>query len=257
VQAIAPLQQVAPPRAPNLVGLSTNDAYRALSQLGLGAKYVYLDTPDDAVLYHHVAATVPAAGAFVTDGVVNLQIARPRAPTFAGALSVIDVIRRDGFDFDQGRYEQILRGADMVLREDKTAIPHVDINGRTYYTTKGLFVEPSDGAVFAVPGAYGISPDQYPGGLGSAPNYVACSQALSQSRAAYLNLPRPDEYGTDLVFCALTSSRQIAVVHFRKGDIACCGKDNYKFYVAVFPIQKIKPMRAKSVLEPVRRVTSP
>lgn len=125
--------------------------------------------------------------------------------------------------------------------------------GSTYYTTKGLFVEPSDGAVFAVPGLYGVT-DRFPGGLGSAPNYFACSQTLLEpkQRARYLNLPQNDRFGgSDLVFCALTAKRQIAVVQFRLADMTCCGKDNYKFYVALFPLQKFQGLRSrKAVVSP-------
>jgi hypothetical protein len=238
------------PRAPDVLGLTLADAFSAISRVNLTSKVVYVDTVDDSVLYNHVGAQIPAAGAVALDGVVTLQVPRPGARIFAGALSLIDVVRRDGFDLDQGRYEQILRGADMVLREDQTSIPHVEpSNGSTYYTTKGLFVEPSDGTVFAVPGVYGVYADQQPGGLGSALNYSACSQTLATSRAPYLNLPRADSYGKDLIFCALTSNRQIAVVQFRHSDMTCCGKDNYKFYVAVFPLQKSQGLRTRQALE--------
>jgi hypothetical protein len=248
------LQGLALPRAPDLIGLSLLDAYTALSHVGLSSKDVYLDTPNDSVLYDHVGSTIPAAGAAVTNGVVILQIPRPTTRNFVGALSLSDAIRRDGFDLDEGRYEQILRGADIVLREDKTPIPHFEpVNGSTYYTTKGLFVEPSDGAAFAVDASQQVSADRYPGGLGSAPNYYFCSQALSKSRAQYLNLPRADSYGTDLVFCVLTSNRQIVVVQFRHTDMTCCGKDNYRFLIAVFPSQKFQGLRTrKSVVAPAR-----
>jgi len=251
-----PISAVALPRAPDVVGLSLSEAFSALSRVNLSSKLVYVETVDDSVLYNHVGSQIPAAGAAVSDNIVTLQVPRPAARIFAGALSLIDVIRRDGFDLDEGRYEQILRGADMVLREDQTSIPHFEpVNGSTYYTTKGLFVEPSDGTVFALPGAYGVYADQHPGGLGSAPNYSACSQTLSKSRSTYLNLPRADSYGKDLIFCALTSSRQIAVVQFRHSDMTCCGKDNYKFYVAVFPLQKFQGLRARKAVDTPYRPT--
>jgi hypothetical protein len=229
VQASPVVQALNRPRAPDMVGLSLDEAHDVLSPLGLSSKIVYVETLDDSVSYNHVGSQIPAAGAFVNDDVVIVQVPRPASRVFAGALSLIDVVRRDGFDLDEGHYEQIYRGADMVLRQDPG---------------KGLFVEPSDGATFAVPGFYGVT-DRFPGGLGSAPNYYACSQAVMKSPARYLNLPGTQNNGEDLLFCARTSRGQIAVVQFRKIDMTCCGTDNFKFYVAIFPVQKGVALRSR------------
>jgi hypothetical protein len=244
-RASAVLLAQALPRVPNLVGLPLLDAYRMVSGAGLADKLTYLDTTDQSVPYDHVGATIPAAGAPVPGGIVELQVPRPATRNGVGALSLSDVIRRDGFDFDEGRYEQILRGADMVLREDKTPIPHSDPSGHVYYTFKGLFVEPSDGAVFAVDRTDSVSADRHPGGLGSAPNYYFCSQALAQPRVPFINLPRGDFYGRDVIFCVLTSKREIAVVQFRNSDMECCGGTNFKFYIAVYPPQVSQTLRAR------------
>ena len=233
------------PRVPNLTGLTIADAHNIVSRAGLTSKFTYLTTGDPTVLYNHVGATNPAAGEPVPSRIVEFLIPRPATRDGIGALSLSDVIRRDGFDLDEGRYEGILRGADVVLREDQTPIPHVDINGRTYYTFKGLFVEPSDGAVFAVAPNDGLSGDEHPGGLGSAYNYDSCMRAFAQNRVPYLNLPRGDAYGHDLLFCVQTSRRQIAVVQFRNNDMQCCGGSNYKFHIALYPQQVSQELRAR------------
>ena len=243
-RASAVLLAQALPRVPNLVGLPLLDAYRMVSGAGLSDKVTYLDTTDQSIAYDHVGATIPAAGAPVPGGVVELRIPRPATRNGVGALSLSDVVRRDGFDLDEGRYEQILRGADLVLREDKTPIPHTETNGHTYYTFKGLFVEPSDGAVFAMDRTDSVSADRHPGGLGSAPNYYFCSQALVNSRVPFIGLPRGDFYGRDVIFCVLTSNREIAVVQFRNSDMECCGGTNFKFYIAVYPRQLAQGVRA-------------
>jgi hypothetical protein len=254
VRTSAVLLAQALPRVPNLIGLSVNDANGILSGASLSSKYTYLNVVDQSVLYNHVGATIPAAGAVVPGGIVELQIPRPATRDGIGALSLSDVIRRDGFDLDEGRYEQILRGADMLLREDMTPIPTIEpTDGHTYYMFKGLFVEPSDGAVFAADPSYRLMDDVYPGGLGSALNYEFCSGALTQSRAPYINLPRGDYFDHDILFCVLTSSRQIAVVQFQGSDRKCCGANNYKFHIALYPKQTVPALRArKSVATPYR-----
>jgi len=239
-RAAAALLAKALPRVPDVVGKSVDDAYKALSNAGFSPKYTYLAAPDRSVLYNHVRGTVPAAGTLLPRGsTVELQIPHPASRLGIGALSLSDVERRDGFDLDEGRYEEVFRGADVVLREDKTPIPHAGTNGSaTYYTFKGLYVEPSDGAVFARDSHLDVDD------LGSAINYSVCEEALRQLRTPFLGLPGGDYGLADLIFCVLTSKGQIAVVQFRTSDNPLYTVSNFKFHHALFPLQGTVPVKA-------------
>ena len=221
------------PRVPYVVGLSNDSANHVLSLAGFYTKTTYLDRPVQSVAYDHVAATIPIAGTLAPKQTrVEIQIPRPVSRPAIGHLSLNDFVRRDGFDLDEGRYEEIFRGADMVLRQDNNPITNVDSNGHKYLTAKGTYFEPSDGAFFALDIHSQLRVDD----LGFARNYTVCAEQLQQQRQAYINVNAKSETGAGVTFCVLTSKRQIAVVQIRNGENSLHDID-YKFYTALFPLQ--------------------
>lgn len=229
-------------RVPDVVGLIAIEAAGAVRLAGLEPTENYLDEPDPSILYGHVRATVPAAGAWVADGVVELQIPRAASRIGIGALGLSDLERRAGFDLDEGRYEEIFRGADIVLRKYENQPRIEPQDGHTYYAGGGLYIEPSDGAVLApLDSEHGIS--QY--GLGSYFAYTGCVLALKQAPKARIEILRANGLET---FCVLTSRQQIAAVQFRTSD-----NDNsdgkltdFKFHHAIFPRQ-LRPLQQQAL----------
>ncbi len=241
-------------RVPAVEGLHWLDAEKALIQAGFKYKETLLDKPDASVLYGHVRATIPPAGTLATPGQeIELQFPRAASRLGIGALGLSDVERRAGFDLDEGRYEEIDRGADIVLREYKSE-PHVDpVDGKTYFWGGGLYIEPSDGAVLA-------SLDLNLPSEGSFYFYLACDDALNsvgptrQTRTARIFISRGGQ------FCVLTSKHQIAVVLFRSDDNRDVrGVTDYQFHYAIFPPQVALPSRDSIQLKnsPAREVVIP
>ncbi len=245
VQRMGPSPGV--PRIPNVVGLLFTDADSALLLAGFKTKRTFEDAPDPSVLYGHVRATVPGAGALAKAGdVVELKIPRAASKVGIGALSPSDVERRDGFDLDEGQYQEMTRGADVVLRAYKDE-PKIDSNGHTYYTGHGLYIEPSDGAILAyLDDTRDI--DAY--GLGSYPFYAQCEDALEHRRFPSLRIDNPDTYTT---FCVKTSEYQIAVVQFRGNENPCCSVTDYKFHYALFPPELLPRPRLPTELKRIRK----
>ncbi len=177
-------------RVPDVVGVNYWDAERALRQAGFEPTSTFQDEPDPSVLYGHVRATVPAAGMLAADGKVELQIPRAASRLGIGALSLSDLERRAGFDLDEGRYEEMLRGADIVLRKYENEPRIEPSNGSTYYAGGGVYIEPSDGAVLAslndVRHIRGY-------GLGSYFYYGECERALKRKRVARVEISRPND----------------------------------------------------------------
>lgn len=229
------------PRVPNVVGLLFTDAESALIQAGFKPKRTFEDEPDPSIFYGHVRATVPAAGMLATDAVVEMKIPRAASRVGIGALGLSDLERRTGFDLDEGRYEEIFRGADIVLRKYENE-PRVDENGHTYYAGGGLYIEPSDGAVLA---ALDDVRDIDSYGLGSALFYAQCAYRLKQPRTARVEIAHPND-GVATI-CVLTSKHQIAVVQFRLSDNPYNGVTDYKFHHAIFPPQPalVRPVDPK------------
>ncbi len=152
LQASAPdHRRIAGKRVPDVVGLLPVEAQSALYKLGFKTKWTFEAKPDPSTPYGHVRATVPPAGTLVTGNAPQVEILIPGVASLVGigALSVSDLERRDGFDLDEGHYQEIYQGADIVVRK-RDQQKHVESDGHTWYDGGGIYVEPSDGAVFSV-----------------------------------------------------------------------------------------------------------
>jgi hypothetical protein len=220
------------PRVPSVVGLYLPDAENALHSAGYEPELIYEDEPDPSVTHGHVRATDPPAGTLAAGGVVEVRIPRAASRVGIGSLSTDDLARRTGFDLDEARYEEIYRGADIVLRKHEQEA-RIDARGHTYYAGGGTYVEPSDGAVLAsLNDVRAIN--RY--GLGSYPYYEACNRTLKETRAAVggINL---DEGGEITTICVGTSKHQLTVVEFRSSDNPIGRFTNYKFHHALFTRQ--------------------
>lgn len=234
------------PRVPDVVGLFWNDAESALIQAGFQFKATYEDQPDPSVLYGHVRATVPAAGSMAPDGKVELLIPRAASRLGTGALALSDIDRREGFDLDEGQYQEVLRGADIVLRKHEDE-PHVGTNGSsTYYSGHGLYIEPSDNAVLAPVDADGKVSDLED--LGTALYFAACRDQLKRGSAAGVEIA---ERGATI--CIRTSLGALAVVQFRLSDNPFGEVSDFKFHYAIFPPQVAAPTRPSGFLRRIRK----
>ena len=213
-------------RVPDVVGLFWLDAETALINAGFKYKLTEQDAPDPSVVIGHVRATIPAAGTFAKV-YQEIELLIPRAATRVGigALSLSDFQRRAGFDLDEGRYEEIYRGADIVLVHHDPETFFDKNTGKPYNNGgPGLYIEPSDGAVLAKL--------EYitQGGLGSFYIYADCDRRLNskfeQTRKAKIEILYSSDDETTI--CVLTSKHQIAVVQFRSSD-------GNQFHYAIFP----------------------
>ena len=218
---------------PNVIGMKLSDARAAVSNAGYEVKETYADEPDPSIGYGRIAATMPEAGRQQNGGEVELVVPRAASLVATGRLSVKDFDRRDGFDLDTMRYEQITHGADIVLvkRDSHPTIEPSD--GHTYYTGGGTFVEVSDGAVMVDLGGSG----NVQGGLGSYINYSACQYALrTQSPLRGFEIEHLHSPRSQIALCVRTSKGQLAVVTFSEEDNPG-GTTDFKFYGALFPRQ--------------------
>jgi len=232
---------------PDVVGLLWVDAESQVRLAGFVPKTTDQFKPDPSATYDHVKATIPAAGTLARLGQeIELQVPRIVGREGIGALGLSDFKRRAGFDLDEGRYEEIYRGADIVLvhHDPETFVDKT--TGRTYNLGgPGLYIEPSDGAVLA-------SLDTNFDPLGAYPFYRFCDRALNsnfvgeQSRKAKIEILFSANYDTTI--CVLTSRHQIAVVRFRPSDNPYNQVTDYQFHYAIFPARPaIKAVgRAKS-----------
>jgi len=216
-------------RVPDVVGLSSTEAAARLQTAGFVSRSTYQDEPDASVRYGYVGSTVPAAGQLAKDGKVELRFPRAASRLGIGALATSDIVRRSGFDLDEGRYEEVFRGADIVMRKyDNEA--RTDENGNAYYDAGGIVIEPSDGAYLTA--LYDVRHiDQY--GLGSFLFQAECERELKKRRLTRASISNPG--GAPATICVMTSKQQIAVLQFRPGDNVAT--DNYKFHHAIFPRQ--------------------
>jgi hypothetical protein len=184
-----------------------------------------------------VLATVPSAGTVAPSREVEVHIPRSASRLGIGRLGVNDVERKTGFDLDAGRYEEISRGADIVLRKLEN-VPNVDGKGKGRHNGEGLYIEPSDGSILvSLTDVRDIS--QY--GIGSAAYYAACERALKQIPVTGIEISRPADGLASL--CVLTSQGNIAVVEFSAIDHSGNEVSNYKFRHAVFPPQTFAGVR--------------
>ena len=200
---------------PDVVGLFWLDAEDALLKAGFKSKLTEEDTPDPSVVVGHVRATVPAAGTLAkVYQEIELLIPCGATRVGIGELSLGDFERRTGFDLDEGRYEEIYRGADIVLRR---------YDEEHYKPGQGPeYIEPIDSSVLArLDSASGKLSDS----LGSFFTYTACDDALNgrnRTLEAKIRIFHP------LVICVFTSKHQIAAVEYRVNE-------GFEFHYAIFP----------------------
>ena len=235
---------VAPPRAatfvgpnvPNVVGMAWFDADRTMRTAGYLMRTRSLDEPQPSVPPGQIVAASPAAGTpLAAGGVVEVRIARTATTVRLGELSVDDWARRNGFDLDEGRYEEITHGADLVLRDYKDT-RHPDPNGgSTVYSGHGVFAEPSDGAVFAE-----LDSTDEANGVGSYFVYIRCQANLASNKV----LNRVEVSNNGGAFCVRTSDGKLAAVEFRQADNPTVGTTDFKFRVALFPDPLLATPRA-------------
>jgi hypothetical protein len=218
--------------------MSWFDADRAMRAAGYLMRTRSLDEPQPSVPPGQIVAVIPAAGTSQAGGrVVEVQIARTAITVRVGELSVGDWERRNGFDLDEGRYEEITHGADLVLRVH-TDVAHPDPNGgATSYSGHGVFAEPSDGAVFAELDA---TDEAY--GPGSYFVYIRCQANLASSNKLLTDFEVSEQLNSG-AFCVRTSDGQLAAVEFRRADNPG-GTTDFKFRVALFPNPLLATPRA-------------
>ena len=230
------------PRVPQVIGTPSGNAVQVLHKAGYKPKEVYLEEPDPNLRYGYVRATSPAVGTFLEPGnIVELHIPRASPRLGIGALGISDVGRRAGFDLDQGRYEEIYRGADILLRKYDHQATFDKNTGQKYYSGGGIYIEPSDGAVIKLVDASHV-PDG-PGGVGSYNYFVLCNSAFRNNLAPAAKIFIGDYYmswkpGATTTICVHTSQKQLSVVQFRGGDNSGYASD-YKFHHAIFPPQAV------------------
>ena len=214
---------------PDIVGLDYRDAMDALQRAGL--------------LYNHFSnAAKPSAGAprgavlsvepvpgtsVVHSTTIEARInARGADRTGRGKLGPNDVEHRMGWDLDEGKYEVIYGGADILLRRIEEAHPSTT-GGATSYT-RSIILEASDGATLAHLdiGSADVSHQ----GPATYLAYVWCTDLLGRpaerrTRVSVLslNLSLSSQEGAA---CVRTSKGNIGVVHFRGVDYL--GADPFK-----------------------------
>lgn len=217
---------------PDVLGLSFSDAESVLSVAGFKPKVTFEDAPDPSVLYGNVRETVPHAGALPTAGIVELKVPRAAFRVGIGALALNDAQRRIGFDLDEGRYEEVFRGADIVLRAHDGEW-HVSPGGAgPEHRGFGDFIEPSDGATLAT---LNDARDISFSGLGSALYFIDCEIALKRPISG-VEISLHTETLTTI--CVRTSRHQLSVVQFNSADNPIGHSNDYAFHHAIFPQQR-------------------
>lgn len=245
--AKAGMPQVINAKVPNVVGLEQDVAANILHAAGYKFRMTYMDQPDPSMPPGSVSATIPPAGTIQVGGTVEIRIPRVASMVGIGALSLSDLVRRDGFDLDQGRYAEVFRGADIVLRH-RDDRPYTQSDGRTAYGGNGNFIEHSDNALLVKLDMFGRD---FGSNLGSYQYYSACQDAMKDANRTH-TWPGNDGIkvdGENATFCVLTSQHQVSVVEFRSEDNPISNKiTDYKFRHALFPTQ----FRWSTVMDPVR-----
>jgi hypothetical protein len=233
------------PRVPDVVGLQVEAASRRLLEAGYAYDLQFLPQPDPSIPYGFVKATIPPPGSLLQPGgKLIIQIPRSASKLGSAVLSVTDLARQAGFDLDNGRFEDIGHGADLVLsKHDQT--PIVDASGKTRYDNFTVFADGSGGAVLR-------RLDDYPDAreIGSYTFYAKCRTAFADTRERALT-SAPLSSGVT-VLCVRTSDNTMALVAFSGGTTPRSDSEvDYKFAYAIFPPSILPTPRAPA--EPVRK----
>jgi len=217
------------PAVPNVVGMSSFQAERVLFEAGYTVRVKHLDYPDTTVGPGQISAMVPAAGTRMTGGTVEIQLPRAAIKVGIGAISLLDTERRTGFDLDEGRYEEILRGADFILRAHNNDSVGSDARSNSY---QGAYhqVETIDGAVMAILDELPSPVTIY--GIGDAGYYYECMWALKKSAKRRERI----EISSGATFCVVTAKGTMGVVRFGGlADNPLFQTRNFQFRYANFP----------------------
>jgi hypothetical protein len=221
---------------PDVVGLHVRMAVRILEDAGYTPSIEYLESTNAAVPLGHITASVPKAGTLASGGKVKISLPRAALITGMAALSLDDARRHMGFNVDEGRYAEVLGGADMIFRE---------YFGQGGALIDGWYLEPSDGArFFASDEEIGLS-----AGIGNYTIYASCSNRARMKQVTEIRV------SGDAHFCLVTSEGAVAVVQARLSD-RIKGKDSREksaslpFHYAVFPISPAKALGKTRSSEP-------
>ncbi len=246
---------------PDIVGLTYDDAYRALYEAGLNKlgdrlTVTYVARPNSGVARGNVLTVSPAPGTLVRrDAVVKIQIqARDADKMGKGKLGPNDVERRMGWDLDTGSYEQIYRGADFVLRRIEETHPSTT-GGSAYYESYIVF-DASDGATLAkaddfrdwVVQVNSTGPESYA-------VYAGCNEILERGSktSTRIHVFHLGQHLTDQerLICVRTSKGNVGAVYIKGLDYL--GKDSlkdaadYVFEWALFEREPMKPIDSRPV----------
>jgi hypothetical protein len=194
-------------RVPDVIGLNLLTAQDRLAAAGYTMKLRGLDRPDPATPLGQVVAQTPKAGTVQAGG--DVEVRTPQAAIRTGSGGVARDLTQEGtgYDLDNGRYEALTRGADVVLRTHAGRPP-----GASSATDgDGDFLEPNGGAILVR--APLLSPKEF---IGEYPTYVACGKLLRDRQSGDPPNPVIQLNGVtnkkSIVVCILTSEHQMAAI---------------------------------------------
>jgi len=215
------------PAVPDVVGMDITSATKLVHDAGFEVKIKHLDYPVATAAPGEISAMTPPAGTRMSGGTVEIALPRAAIKLGIGGLSLQDTDRRTGFDLDEGRYEEFLRGADLVLRYYESTAKTDPSNGSTYYSGQGHYLEPIDGAVIAIlsnSSAIGLH------GLGDYYTLIECQVALKSARRERIPV---DGGGT---VCVITAKGTVGVLNFGGAGVnPLHTTTNFQFRYANFP----------------------
>ncbi len=209
------------------VGMTVDEAYRAIQDARLEPKLISSETPDPTMPGGRIKTTVPPAGTRLLEkAVVELHVPRAASLVGIGSLSQADTDRRDGFDLDAGGYERITHGADIVLVEHRENRANIDADhGAADY------IDLADGVALGYDNN-NFDEDLYGRQFGSYETLDLCRKILKENPVKAVHVLSGNSNTT---FCVITSEHQIAAVRVLLAEKAWGTHADYKFHFALFP----------------------
>jgi hypothetical protein len=237
------------PRVPDVVGLEVDTAGRRLLEAGYAYDLQFLPQPDPSIPYGFVKAMIPPAGSILQPGGrLVIQIPRSASKVGSAVLSIADLARQAGFDLDNGRFEDIGHGADLVLSKHDH-VPIVDAGGKTRYDNFTVYADPTGGAVFRQLRDYPSAAE-----IGSYTYFAKCRAAFADTRDPPVTSTAM--WDGPMVLCVRTVENSIAIAAF-SGEQQPRSDSNvdYKFAYAIFPPSILPRPRApeRGSIGPVRK----